>query len=207
DPRAPVAHAGPLRVNAPVGAVTVNPRPPPGGPGPPGPVPLGPGAVVSPGGAAPAVQRVRDLVFAPGSSYVVQLNGLAAGTGYDQLDVTGGVNLNGATLNAALGFGPAPHDSFLIITNDGSDPVTGTFAGLPQGASVSVGGTTFRIYYDGGDGNDVELTRNVRPTVTVPGNQTAFQNVDLALGGISVTDPDDAGLTVTLQVSHGTLTL
>jgi autotransporter-associated beta strand protein len=203
-----VVNGGTLLVNGSItGPVTVNAGATLGGTGTTGPVTLSPGAVVSPGGAAPGIQRVQDLAFAAGSSYVVQLNGPAAGTGYDQLDVTGSVSLNGATLNASLGFSPAPHDSLLIIKNDGTDPVIGTFAGLPQGASVVIGGTTFRIYYDGGDGNDVELTRNVRPTVTVPGARTAFQNVDLALGGISVTDPDDANLTVTLQVSHGTLTL
>jgi hypothetical protein len=137
----------------------------------------------------------------------VRLNGPEPGTGYDQLDVTGAVSLNGATLDASLGFSPAPGDRFVIIKNDGTDPVSGTFAGLPQGASLWIGGVPFHIYYDGGDGNDVVLVRNVPPAVTVPGDQTAFQNVDLALGGIRVADPDDANLTVTLGVSHGTLTL
>jgi autotransporter-associated beta strand protein len=202
-------NAGTLLVNGAgaIGAVTVNAGGTLGGTGTTGPVTLSAGSVVSPGGTAPGIERVQNLSFAPGSSFVVRLNGPVAGTGYDQLDVTGSVNLNGATLNASLGFSPALHDRFLIIKNDGPGPVIGTFAGLPQGSSVLIGGTTFRIYYDGGAGNDVELTRNVRPTVTAPGAQTAFQNVDLALGGISVTDPDDANLTVTLQVSHGTLTL
>jgi autotransporter-associated beta strand protein len=189
------------------GPVTVDAGAMLGGAGSTGPVTLSPGAAVSPGGPAPGIQRVQDLAFSAGSSYVVQLNGPDPGTGYDQLDVTGTVSLNGATLDAALGFSPAPGDRFVIIQNDGTDPVTGTFAGLPQGASLWVGGAAFHIYYDGGDGNDVVLVRNVAPAVTVPGDQAAFQNVDLALGGIRVADPEDANLTVTLGVSHGTLTL
>src|SRR5262249_60659851 len=114
---------GALLVNGSLpGPVTVEAGATLGGTGSTGPVTLGAGAVVSPGGAAPGVQRVQDLAFAAGSSYVVQLNGPAAGTGYDQLDVTGSVSLNGATLNASLGFSPALHDSLLIIKNDGPDP-------------------------------------------------------------------------------------
>jgi autotransporter-associated beta strand protein len=177
-----------------------------GGTGTTGPVTLSPGASVSPGGAAPGIQAVQDLTFGAGSSFAVQLNGPDPGTGYDQLDVAGTVSLNDATLDASLGFSPAAGERFVIIQNDGADLVSGTFAGLPQGATLWIGGVPFRVSYDGGDGNDVELVRNVPPAVTVPGDQTAYQNVGLAVGGIHLDDPDDANLTVTLQVSHGTLT-
>src|SRR5207244_8657071 len=36
--------------------------------------------------------------------------------------------------------------------------VTGTFAGLPQGATVAVGGLGFTVSYTGGSGNDVVLS-------------------------------------------------
>src|SRR5262249_19019896 len=48
----------------------------------------------------------------------------------------------------------SPGTSFVIISNDGNDAVTGTFA---QGNSVTLGGIPFTINYAGGDGNDVEL--------------------------------------------------
>jgi autotransporter-associated beta strand protein len=198
---------GTLLVNGSVGAVTVNAGGTLGGAGTTGPVTLSPGAALDPGGPAPGIQRVQDLAFSTGSSYGVQLNGPDPGTGSDQLDVTGTVSLNDATLDASLGFAPAPGDSFVIVNNDGTDPVIGTFAGLPQGASLRIGGVAFHVYYDRGDGNDVVLVRNAPPAVAVPGDQTAFQNVDLALGGIRVGDTEDANLTVTLRVSHGTLTL
>jgi autotransporter-associated beta strand protein len=201
-----VVNGGTLLVNgAIVGPVTVNAGATLGGSGTTGPVTLSDGAIISPGGADPGIQRVQDLAFSAESSYVVQLNGLTPGTGYDQLDVTGTVSLNGATLDASLGFSPNPGDAFVIIQNDGTDPVAGTFAGLPEGAGFRIGGVAFHIYYDGGDGNDVALVRNVPPAVTRPGDQTAYQNVDLAIAGLGVGDPDDADITVTLQVSHGTL--
>src|SRR5262249_48654195 len=62
----------------------------------------------------------------------VQLNGPDPGTGYDQLDVHGTVNLSGITLNATLNFIPGDTNQFLLIKNDGADPVIGTFNGLPE---------------------------------------------------------------------------
>jgi hypothetical protein len=46
-----------------------------------------------------------------------------------------------------------------------------------------------------------------RPTITVPSAQTAYQNVDQPISGIVIGDAPGATLTVTLSVSHGTLTL
>jgi hypothetical protein len=48
---------------------------------------------------------------------------------------------------------------------------------------------------------------NVAPTVVVPAAQTAYEDVDKPISGITVGDPDGDNLTVTLTVSHGTLTL
>ncbi len=89
----------------------------------------------------------------------VTLNGTTAGSGYDQLSVTGTVNLAGATLNVNLTFTPAVGSAFTLIQNDGKDAVVGTFAGLAQGATLVLDGMTFQISYVGGTGNDVVLTR------------------------------------------------
>lgn len=92
-------------------------------------------------------------------TYTAQLAGMTACSGYDQLQVTGTVAVGG-TLNIALlnGFTPATGDSFTLIANDGVDPVTGTFAGLPEGSTITIGTSRFSISYLGGDGNDVTLT-------------------------------------------------
>ena len=90
------------------------------------------------------------------------MNGTTPGADYDQLNVRGTVALGGATLHVLPGFSPldAPTDgaTFTIINNDGADGVSGTFAGLADGALLTAGGMQFRINYFDAFGNDVFLT-------------------------------------------------
>jgi fibronectin-binding autotransporter adhesin len=124
------------------------------------------GGTVSPG-SSPGILNTSDVNWSTGSpTFSIELNGTSAGTGYDQLNVTGTVNLSGATLNGSVGFAPATGTTFTIINNDGSDAVTGTFSGLSEGATVTLSGQTFTISYVGGTGNDVVLTR-ASPSVTL----------------------------------------
>ncbi|MCX6878323.1 MAG: autotransporter-associated beta strand repeat-containing protein, partial [Verrucomicrobia bacterium] len=85
-----------------------------------------------------------------------------AGTTYDQLDVTGTVNLGGADLivRLASGYRPLGTPTFILINNDGTDAVTGTFNGLADGAKVTdeADAVNFIIDYHGGTGNDVVIT-------------------------------------------------
>ena len=71
----------------------------------------------------------------------------------DTIDLTGGI----LTFNRT---GPlVPNgQTVTLIDNLGTDPVTGTFAGLPEGATLTANGQEFTISYIGGDGNDVVLT-------------------------------------------------
>ncbi len=92
-----------------------------------------------------------------------QLDGPTPGSGsndYRQLAVSGSVDL-GTHLTAyfSLGFVPAVGQIFTIIDNDGSDSVSGSFIGLPEGATLDIGGYPFTISYlgKGGTGNDVVL--------------------------------------------------
>lgn len=83
---------------------------------------------------------------------------LVPGGTSDQVKVTGSVTLSGP-LSVYFASGSATAgQTFTIIDNDGSDTVSGTFTGLPEGATFTVGSTTFRVNYGGGDGNDVVLT-------------------------------------------------
>jgi hypothetical protein len=52
---------------------------------------------------------------------------------------------------------PPTNSVFTLIDNDGTDPVIGTFNGLPEGATVTVGPASYTISYVGGSGNDVVL--------------------------------------------------
>jgi autotransporter-associated beta strand protein len=88
----------------------------------------------------------------------IDINGPTAPAGHDMLMVTGSVTLTGAALDLTVASHLSPNALFTIVNNDGSDPVMGTFAGLPEGATVAVQSTTFMVSYVGGDGNDVVLT-------------------------------------------------
>lgn len=120
--------------------------------------------IVAPG-MSPGCLNAAGLAFT-GGTYQAELGGTIACTGYDQLKVTGTVDLGTATtLTTSLygGFKPAAGNTFTIIDNDLADAVTGTFTGMAEGATFTVDGYVFKISYVGGDGNDVVLT-----TVSVP---------------------------------------
>jgi hypothetical protein len=105
----------------------------------------------------------NGLTFTANGAYIVKIGGPSPGAGgHDQLNVTGAVNLSNARLGPLPwnGFRPAIGDSFVILRNDGSDPILGTFLNAPEGAVFSGPlNTAFRITYMGGDGNDVVITR------------------------------------------------
>jgi len=91
-------------------------------------------------------------------------------------------------------FTPAMGESFTIINNDGQDAVNGTFNGLPEGASLTVGGALFSIIYDGGDGNDVVLYRGYPPARMT--GVTSLSNKFAQVQGVGVSN-----LTYTIQAA------
>ena len=93
------------------------------------------------------------------SYFHAQLNGSLPGVTYDQVNVNGTVTLDpSASLFPNLGFTPAQGQVFVIVSNDGTDPVSGTFNGLPQGTNFNIGPYPFQISYIGKTGNDITLT-------------------------------------------------
>ncbi|MFN3409171.1 MAG: beta strand repeat-containing protein [Limisphaerales bacterium] len=126
-------------------------------------------ATLSPG-SSPGRLTSGPVTLADAGFFRVELQGPSPGADYDQLRVRGLVDLNTATLNASLGFSSSLSNQFVIIDNDGTDPIGGTFQGLPQNSLLSIGGEQFRISYSGGDGNDVVLTQvsgTLRPVLTI----------------------------------------
>ncbi|HSY51284.1 MAG TPA: Ig-like domain repeat protein [Thermoanaerobaculia bacterium] len=107
-----------------------------------------------------SVLYVRSLTLSP-PSIGANGGGVSASmdpTGNSQIDVMGAVALNGALLWISPSGTLVPGQSFMIIKNDGTGPVSGTFADLPEGTVLGSGSYRFRISYVGGDGNDVVLT-------------------------------------------------
>jgi hypothetical protein len=111
-------------------------------------------------GMSPGCMTSTSLSFAPGSAYDFELGGTVVCSQYDQMRVSGSVSLGGSTLNVALvnNFNPSPGQTFTILDKQGAGTVSGTFAGLPEGSTFQSSGVTYRISYQGGDGNDVVLT-------------------------------------------------
>ncbi len=107
-------------------------------------------------------------------TYQFELSGVDPCSGYDQIKVT---DTTQAAAPVVLGaesilstvrmgtFTPKQGQVFTIIDVTGSKPVSGTFKGLAEGATFTQNGIVFKISYKGGDGNDVTLTIQNKPTV------------------------------------------
>jgi autotransporter-associated beta strand protein len=160
------------------------------------------GGRVAPG-ASPGRLSTGALALSAAATYIVELNGTAAGTQYDQLDVRGSVSLGDAALSLTTSFTPVKNTQFVIIANDGVDPVTGTFHGLAEGATVTAGSVNFTISYRGGDGNDVVLTADTALTQTYylsEGATGAFFDEDILIAN---PNRESAPVTLTFSKENG----
>jgi hypothetical protein len=157
------------------------------------------GGTVSPGGSPGVFHINGDLVMGAGATLRAELNGAVPGTGYDQLQVNGTVNLSGATLDLRPGFAAAQGTAFLILVNDSNDAVSGAFAGLAEGAVFSAGGQHFAISYKAGSGsNDVVVTRTAPPTRLLPLTRVDSNTMRLEGGG-----PGAANYTIQANTNLG----
>ena len=115
------------------------------------------------------------------------------------LTVNGGVNLSGVSLTAML-LPTIQGKSVTLIDKLSAGPIAGTFAGLAQGAQLTIGGADFTISYTGGDGNDTTLTR-LSASVSVPvlvGFPQFAAGTDVGGGTATLFDP---GLSVRFSVT------
>jgi fibronectin-binding autotransporter adhesin len=104
----------------------------------------------------------------------VLVSQLASVTAYSTVDSIGRVTIGQATLQVDLGgFQPALGSAFTLIRNDSGVPVTGTFAGLPEGAVfAAANGSNFAITYNGNGRGDVVITAVA--SVSVPPTGTSL---------------------------------
>ena len=150
------------------------------------------GGTLAPGHSPGVLTVTNGLAFSgPGASLSIIINSTTAGTGYSQVNVTGGtVNLNGATLNLTLNYTPALAvvnadgsafsslgDTFYLVL--GNSSINGQFAGT-QGPSfsgglntITIGGQEFAINYqsDGGPINDNGIGNQIA-LMAIPEPQT-----------------------------------
>jgi autotransporter-associated beta strand protein len=143
--------------------------------------------VINPGGPGPGILRSGNVTFNAGSSLVIQLSSPTPGTGFSQLSVTGTVNLAGnPTLTPTLGTSrPSVGNTYMFITSTGA--VTGTFNGLPDNSTLTLGGRTFRINYQTNGVVLTASTANTQTTVTSSSNPSPFgQSVTFTATATSV---------------------
>jgi autotransporter-associated beta strand protein len=117
------------------------------------------GGQVVPGNASGlGTLTAGNFNFQSGSSLDVQI---ASASSYGQLQVAPGdtLTLGGGNLSVSFlnGFTPAASQPFQIVSQ-GSGTISGTFAGLAEGSTLSAGDSAFEISYHGGAGHDVVLT-------------------------------------------------
>lgn len=189
------------------------------------------GGFVSPGSlltGEPTTLSVAGLTLAAAtdgtnSTYLVNI---ASPTSFDSVQSSGPIALSAANLQIVLGsgFSGAVGDTYDIITNNSGQAITGTFAGLAEGATITVpdGSSTvsFRVSYVGGtSGHDVVLTEVNTTTTslsTSPGTPTVYgepvtlsSTVTAASGTPTGTVSFYAGTTLlgTAPLNSGTATL
>lgn len=132
------------------------------------------GGTVAPGHSPGCLTVNGNLIENGNYTAEIQSPGATACTDYDQIVVTGTVNLSNSILDTELlgGFTPSVGQTYEIINNQGGSAVTGNFSGLAQSAVFAVGSSRMQISYTGGDGNDVVLTV-VSPTTPITATPTA----------------------------------
>lgn len=172
-----------------------------------GAVSVGNGATLAPGnGGAGTLTINGNLIMAGGAVLQAEIHGSTPGTGYDQVLVNGLVFLSNSTiLSVTQDYVPALGAHYALIVNDGTDAISGTFAGVTEGGTlVTAGnGTELTVSYAGGTGNDFVLAgpTSQPPVLTSSSGSAAFVAGDNSASipvvidsGLTVTDPDSAAL-------------
>ncbi len=136
-----------------------------------GPVYVQSGAVVQPGTTNEIQTLTTNDLTIDGGAFKPRME---SDTSHDGLEVLGTVTLTNATFDPIGDFAVEPEENeIILIDNDNTDAVVGTFLNYPEGSSVQIADYAFSISYMGGDGNDVSLTKlpriSLQPKVYLQG--------------------------------------
>ena len=138
------------------------------------------GGTISPGNSPGILTNLGNISLDPSSTFQAELNGVIAGTGYDQLKVTGASSIAtlAGVLSVTTGFSPTNGNLFFLINNDGSSAISGVFSNGPvNGNTYTFGGSQqYAISYFGDSsttsftgGNDVVLKAVPEPGAALLG--------------------------------------
>jgi hypothetical protein len=136
-----------------------------------------------------------NVNLASGSVFAVDLNSATAGTGYDQVVISGSNTMNvtaGAVLQASRNgaFSP-PVSTALKIVDGNLTNVSGNFTGATNGTTLYLNGAYFTVSYNSPTG-DIVLT-----SATAPGGTAAIIDNDEATGSIYSAASNNGSLTFT----------
>ncbi|WP_422105429.1 T9SS type A sorting domain-containing protein [Winogradskyella sp.] len=132
-------------------------------------------------------------------------------TSFDTVNLSGTIDLEDAKFEPTGDFTVIDGtQEIVLIQNDGTDPIVGTFHGLPEGASFDFGGFSGVISYIGGDGNDLVLVSDilVSPKVYLQGasieanvGEESLMRDDLRVNGLfPLSTPYSDGLTIDASI-------
>ncbi len=165
------------------------------------------GGFLTPGsGSTTAILGTGTLTLSSGASFDCVINGTAAGTGYDQVNVTGNATVTGSALS--LSGSSTAHDGSQLTIVKVSGTETGTFTSLAQGGMITSDGVTYTASYVGGTGHSIVLTASPAASstaVTSSINSVAFgQSVTFTA---SVSSSSSGTPTGTVTFKDGSTTL
>jgi len=130
---------------------------------------------LAPGSAAAATGILNTGNLSHAGALAININGATVGSGYDQVNVIGSVNLIAFnTISLTLGYTPTIGSLFFLINNDGSDFITGLLNGHAQNDSFTLAAQEWQISYLGNfgsnsftGGNDLVIQAVPEPSVGV----------------------------------------
>jgi len=135
-----------------------------------------------------------SATFASGSTLKLEVDsGLDA---VDQLSVSGALAITGANLVLSeIGSGTLPPATTYVIAESTSSTITGTFAGHPNGSTITVGGNTFTIHYTA---SQVTLTTGAGSAYTTWASSHGLDGSPSKEDGFNA-DPENDGITNGLE--------
>jgi autotransporter-associated beta strand protein len=144
-----------------------------GGSGSVGALTVESGGTVTPGNS-PGILLTGD--YSQAGTLSLDLDGTLAGVEYDQVNVSGTVNLSGQ-LTATVGYSPVNDQMLFILINDGSDAIVGNFSGMAHMDTILLDGYQWQISYTANytgsntgtftGGNDIALKAVPEPSALV----------------------------------------
>ncbi|MCY2940897.1 MAG: hypothetical protein NTV50_04430 [Planctomycetota bacterium] len=119
------------------------------------------------GSVSPSLLLSNDISLSGPSVLNITIRGTSPGAGNDQIVTHGTFTLGDAALNISGSVNLKTGEELILVNNDGIDPVSGTFKGIANNQIITIQGTSYLFKYDGGDGNDITLTRSNTQFITV----------------------------------------